>query len=129
MTGVGTTKRRPMTPARRLRIFEEHHGICCLCNMKIDGVRDPWIVEHLICLGLGGADEDKNCAPAHETCRREKDKIDVAMVAKAKRNKQRHLGIKPETQKIRSAPFPKSTKPRHERNQLPPRRMYEERDV
>jgi len=94
MTDVGTTKRRSMTPARRLRIFEEHKGVCVLCLNKIDGVREPWTIEHLICLGLGGADEDTNCGPAHETGRRDKDKLDVKAIAKAKRNKQRHLGIR-----------------------------------
>lgn len=126
MTDVGTTKRRAMTPARRLRIFEAHKGICVLCNNRIDGVREPWIVEHLTCLGLGGADEDKNCGPAHETCRRDKDKLDVAAIAKAKRIKQRHVGIKAKTQPIRSAGFAKRQRPdRPKKPVLPPRPLYE----
>jgi len=95
MTDVGTTKRKSMTPARRLRIFEAHRGRCVLCGEKIDGVREKWIVEHVRALVLGGEDEDANCAPAHERCRRAKDKDDVKAAAKAKRIKQRHLGIKP----------------------------------
>lgn len=94
MTDVGTTVRKAMPPARRLRIWEAHEGVCILCKLKIDGVREAWTVEHIIALGLGGADEDSNCGPAHETCRRRKDKVDVPAIAKAKRNKQRHLGIK-----------------------------------
>lgn len=93
MTDVGTTKRGSMTPARRLRIWEAHKGICCLCGKKIDGVRDKWTVEHLRALGLGGEDTDANCAPAHEACRRGKDKVDVSAIAKAKRVKAKHLGI------------------------------------
>jgi hypothetical protein len=50
-------------------------------------------VEHLRALGLGGEDDDANCAPAHETCRRGKDKLDVSAIAKAKRVKAKHLGI------------------------------------
>ena len=91
---VGTTKRKAMSPSRRLRIFEAHKGLCCHCGGKIDGVREKWIVEHLRALGLGGEDEDGNCAPAHEDCRRIKDKDDVSRIAKAKRVKAKHMGIK-----------------------------------
>lgn len=129
MTDVGTTKRRPMTPTRRLKIWEEHKGICVLCDTQIDGVRDQWTIEHLVCLGLGGADEDKNCGPAHETCRREKDKIDVAAIARAKRVKQKHIGIKATKQPIRSAGFPKAERePKRLNKQLPPRRALYARD-
>ena len=94
MTDVGTTPRKPMSQMRRLRIWEVHKGVCILCGLKIDGVREDWIVEHIRALVLGGADSDDNCAPAHETCRRVKDKADVRSAAKAKRMKARHLGIK-----------------------------------
>lgn len=93
-TDVGTTPRKPMSQMRRLRIWEAHKGVCILCNRKIDGVRDEWIVEHVRALVLGGADSDENCAPAHESCRRVKDKVDVASGAKAKRMKAKHLRIK-----------------------------------
>jgi 5-methylcytosine-specific restriction protein A len=94
VTDVPTTPRKAMSPMRRLRIWEAHKGICCLCHLKIDGVRQKWTVEHVLALGLGGADDDANCAPAHEDCRRKKDKIDVPAIAKAKRMKARHLGIR-----------------------------------
>ncbi len=104
MTDVGTTPRRTMGQMRRLRIWEAHGGICILCARKIDGVREPWIVEHRIALVLGGADDDANCGPAHEDCRREKDKTDVAAGAKAKRIKARHIGIR------KASTFPKLPK-------------------
>lgn len=94
MTDVGTTPRRPMSPMRRLRIWEAHQGVCILCETKIDGVREKWIVEHKRALVLGGADDDANCGPAHETCRRVKDKADVADGARAKRRKAKALGIR-----------------------------------
>lgn len=93
MTDVGTTKRGSMSPMRRLRIFEAHKGLCVLCGGRIDGVREKWTVEHLRALGLGGKDDDDNCGPAHEDCRRQKDKVDVKAIAKAKRVKAKHLGI------------------------------------
>lgn len=101
MSDVHTTPRRAMSQTRRLRIWEAAKGICILCGLKIDGVREAWIVEHKIALGLGGADDDANCGPAHEDCRRAKDKIDVPMIAKAKRMKARHIGIK------KTSSFPK----------------------
>lgn len=94
MTDVPTTKRRSMGIMRRLRIWEAHNGVCILCGLKIDGVREKWIIEHKRALVLGGEDTDANCGPAHESCRRVKDKADLASGAKAKRMKARHLGIK-----------------------------------
>lgn len=91
---VPTTPRRAMGRMRRLRIFEAGKGVCILCRRKIDGVREAWTVEHKRALGLGGEDTDENCGPAHESCRREKDKQDVKDITKAKRRKARHLGIR-----------------------------------
>lgn len=94
MSDVPTTPRKAMGQMRRLRIWERAGGVCILCARKIDGAREKWIVEHVRALVLGGSDDDDNCRPAHEVCRRIKDKVDVAMGAKAKRMKARHLGIK-----------------------------------
>jgi 5-methylcytosine-specific restriction endonuclease McrA len=96
MTDVTSTPRGSMSPMRQLRIWEREKGICCLCGEKIDGTRRKnWIIEHKIPLGLGGSDTDDNCAPAHEGCRRVKDKTDVKAIAKAKRCKAKiGLGIR-----------------------------------
>lgn len=93
MTDVGTTPRGSMSQMRRLRIFEAGRGICILCEQRIRA-GDTWTVEHIRALALGGEDADSNCGPAHEQCRRIKDKADVASIAKAKRMKARHFGIK-----------------------------------
>lgn len=127
MTDVGTTKRRSMTPTRRLRLFEAHKGICCLCHETIDGVREKWTIEHLRALGLGGEDADENCAPAHEDCRRIKDKDDVERIAKAKRVKQRHIGVQTAPkQKIPGRGFPVSQKSAARQTKIPlaPRPLY-----
>lgn len=94
---VGTTKRKNMTPRMRLKVWEDHKGICKLCGGKIDGVRERWIVEHIIPLALGGEDAESNMAPAHEGCALAKTfgkSGDIAKAAKAKRAKSKHLGIK-----------------------------------
>lgn len=93
MSDVPTTPRRAMSPMRRLRIFEDGRGICILCERRIKA-GDTWTVEHRIALGLGGEDADGNCGPAHEICRRLKDKADVTSIAKAKRMKAKHFSIK-----------------------------------
>ena len=100
-----TTPRGSMSPTRRLKIFERHFGRCCLCESKIKA-GDTWTIEHIRALALGGADEDSNCAPAHEACRRLKDKKDMASIAKSKRMKARHYGIR----KLPSMPGSRNTK-------------------
>jgi hypothetical protein len=63
-----------------------------LFGRLIDGVRDPWIAEHLRALELGGADEFHNMGPAHADCAGLKTRRDHALAAKAKRQKIRHIG-------------------------------------
>ncbi|RMD90729.1 MAG: HNH endonuclease [Alphaproteobacteria bacterium] len=84
--------RRSMSRTRRLRIFEAASGICHICGQRIDGTREPWEVEHIVPIQLGGEDEDANCAPAHVACHRAKTREDVARIAKAKRVRAKHLG-------------------------------------
>lgn len=87
---ISPTPRRAMSKKRRQHIFSDHctgHNIapCCLCGRPIHRHNDQWTVEHIRALGLLGEDVNSNCAPAHEACRREKDKADLALIAKAKR--------------------------------------------
>lgn len=94
---VGTTKRKRLTPRQRLSVWERHKGICGLCHRPINGVREKWIVEHMIALELGGADDESNMAPVHKACADEKTggkSGDHAKAAHAKRAKRRHIGIK-----------------------------------
>lgn len=92
---LSTTPRRSMSPTRRLRIWERDGGVCCICSLKIDGVREKWGIEHKRPLALGGPDTDENCGPAHERCMATKTKADNASWTKAKRAKAKHIGIKP----------------------------------
>ncbi|TXM96970.1 HNH endonuclease [Methylobacterium sp. WL64] len=89
---VGTTKRRSLSGRRRLEVWEKTAGTCILCDRRIDGVRERWIVEHIRALELGGMDDIDNMGPAHEACGREKTRDDHARTAEAKRQKIRHLG-------------------------------------
>ncbi|QEE39023.1 MULTISPECIES: HNH endonuclease [unclassified Methylobacterium] len=89
---VGTTKRRSLSGRRRLEVWEKTGGTCILCDRRIDGVRERWIVENIRALELGGMDDIDNMGPAHEACGRKKTLDDHARAAEAKRQKIRHLG-------------------------------------
>lgn len=104
---VGTTKRKPLTPTGRLKLYEKHKGICALCSLKIMPGED-WIDEHLRALGLGGTNDADNRAPVHVKCAEAKTRgEDMPRINKAKRQKKAALGIKPVKSKlIQSAPFP-----------------------
>ncbi len=108
ITDVTTTPRKSLTPTQRLKLFEKHKGICCLCGNKICA-GEPWIDEHKRALGLAGSNDPENRAPAHVKCAELKTygkDGDLARIAKAKRQKMKHLGIrKPNRPKIRSRGF------------------------
>jgi 5-methylcytosine-specific restriction endonuclease McrA len=94
VTDLGTNARQRLTASRKLRIWERNRGICCLCGQTIDGVREEWFIEHKRALELGGTNDDENLGPAHRVCKPEKDADDHRRAAKAKRVKQRFLGIR-----------------------------------
>ena len=62
---IGTGKRGRMTPARALKAWERHKGVCVNCHQRIDGARDDWFIEHILALDNGGTDDDANTGPAH----------------------------------------------------------------
>ena len=85
-------RRHKLTTRQRLAIWEKAKGICVLCNRRIDGLRERWIIEHIRALEIGGLDEPANMGPAHETCERRKTQDDHRRTAKAKRQKIHRLG-------------------------------------
>lgn len=92
---VGTTARKGSSPTKKLTMHERQKGICPLCNREmLPG--EKLIDEHLRALGLGGSNDDNNRALVHATCAYAKTygkDGDLAKIAKAKRQKMRHLGI------------------------------------
>jgi 5-methylcytosine-specific restriction enzyme A len=93
---VGTTKRKALTPTQRLKLFESWHGCCCICERKIQA-GEAWIDEHIRPLAMGGTNELDNRGPAHKACADAKTfgkDGDLSLIARAKRQKMRHLGIK-----------------------------------
>ena len=124
---VGTTKRKPLTPTQRLKLFEDHKGICALCGLKIRP-GEKFIDEHLRALGLGGGNDLENRAPVHVACAAAKtQQEDIPRIAKAKRAKMAALGIRRDMPKIQSRGFVKYEKPgRVEKPKLPPRKIFED---
>lgn len=117
---VGTTKRKPLTPTERLKMFEEHKGVCKICTRKITP-GEKWIDEHGRSLGLGGSNDNSNRYPVHVACAAAKTHDeDMPRINKAKRQKKAALGIKKEpATPLRSrndlAGRPKPEKPKKER--------------
>lgn len=129
MNDVGTTPRKPLTPTQRLKLFEQHKGICALCGGEIRPGA-AWIDEHLRALGLGGTNDLENRAPVHVACAKAKTNgEDLPRIAKARRQKMSALGIKRQSgPKLQSAGFAKADKPRAIDKSafppLPPRSLY-----
>lgn len=114
-----------LTPTQRLKLFEQHKGVCAVCGQYIQAGH-RWIVEHLTPLALGGTNDLTNLAPVHERCAAEKTKDDMKRVVKAKRQKMAHLGIKPQKgPRIVSRGFPKREKARRfAKKPLPPKDLF-----
>lgn len=85
------TERRPMSPTRKLKVFENFGGRCHICERRIRA-GEPWDAEHVVPLALGGADDDSNLRPAHKACHGDKTRTDAASWSKAKRVRAKHVG-------------------------------------
>lgn len=85
---------RRMSATRRAKIFAAHDGVCHICEQKIDGVKEPWDVEHVIPLAISADDTDDNLRPAHRKCHKAKTKQDAADIAKCKRVARKHIGAR-----------------------------------
>lgn len=127
---VGTTARKALTPTQRLKMFEAHKGMCVLCGIKIQA-GEPWIDEHLVPLSQGGSNDLSNRGPAHKPCADAKTHGkagDLAVAAKAKRQKMRHLGIAKAKRPLEGRGFDKAPPQRRASTPLtkplPPRRSF-----
>jgi len=88
-----STKRQPLTPAKRERVFLQNGGVCHLCERKIRA-GEPWDVSHDRPLALLGEDGGDNLKVAHRTCHQVHTATeDAPRIAKARRQSIKHLGI------------------------------------
>lgn len=88
-----TTRRRFSARALRNRLAEFADSCAC-CGMPITPASGlDW--DHRVPLELGGEDEIDNLQPLCRRCHVSKTAEDVGRIAKARRVRDRHLGIKP----------------------------------
>lgn len=93
--------RRRFTDKDRARIFANNRGVCHLCNVKIDGVREAWEIEHVIAWELTRDDSDENLRPAHIDCHRQKTHgQDRPAINEAKRREAKHTGVSRPSSKL-----------------------------
>lgn len=107
---IGATDDQRAPPRVRERIFTRDNT-CHLCNCEIQ-TGQKWDLDHVVALINGGENREKNLRPAHRKCHVEKTAIDLAEKAKVAVIRKKHLGITRPKQTIKSAPFPKSEKPK-----------------
>lgn len=63
---IQLVKRRRLTKAQRLQVYEKYGGKCAYCGSHIR--LDEMQVDHIKPLALGGADDISNLAPACRMC-------------------------------------------------------------
>lgn len=92
------TPRKAMTKTRRERVLARFNGKCASPGCS---VVDSLQIDHTLALELGGDDEDHNLRPLCTYHHKLKTKLDVAMIAKSRRNRKREAG---ETRAKRAIP-------------------------
>ncbi|MGQ3080643.1 MULTISPECIES: HNH endonuclease [Rhizobium/Agrobacterium group] len=107
---IGATDDQRAPPRVRERIFTRD-STCHLCKCEIQ-TGQKWDLDHVTALINGGENRESNLKPAHRKCHVEKTALDVAEKAKVAAIRKKHLGITRPKQTIKSAPFPKSGKPK-----------------
>jgi 5-methylcytosine-specific restriction protein A len=91
---------RPTLSAKeRRRLFVLHGGLCHVCRLSVDPVKDRWDIEHVIPRAMfrdpREADTDGNMKPCHyNPCHVQKTKADIGRISKAKRTQNKHEGMK-----------------------------------
>lgn len=95
----------------KLRIWNRAKGFCEICTRKILA-GEPKHFDHIKPLADGGRHAEKNLQIACVACHTEKTAGEATERAKVKAVAKSVLGLKRPKQKIPSAPFPKSDKPK-----------------
>lgn len=120
---IGQTDDTRAPPRVRARIFDRDNR-CHLCGQPIQ-IGQKWDMDHVKALINGGENRETNLRPSHRKCHVEKTAKDVAEKAKVAAVRKKHLGIAAPKQAIRSAGFPKRSKPdRPSKPALPPSQLY-----
>ena len=98
---------RKMTPARRKRLLEAAGGVCARLGCEVtEGLE----LDHIIPLELSGDDSDAAFEPLCPAHHKAKTRLDVKMIAKARRIRKRLSGEKKPKGLIKSRGFQKGSK-------------------
>jgi 5-methylcytosine-specific restriction enzyme A len=81
-------------PHVRARIYLRHKGICHISKRPIR-TGEPWELEHIKPLSMGGEHRELNLAPALVAPHREKTAQEAGVRAKADRIRLKHIGAYP----------------------------------
>ena len=127
---VGRTPDAKVPPHVRLRIFRNADGVCHISRRKI-AAGEPWELEHVVPLSMGGEHREGNLRPALGDPHKEKSAEEAVRRAKADAIAKRHLGANAAPSHLLQsrdfAPSPKSIarKAREPKTQLPPKALFE----
>lgn len=105
---IGATPDTPVPRTVKARVFERYDGHCYLSGAKIK-VGDPWEVEHILAIALGGQNRESNLAPALVQPHKVKTAADRGRIAKADRVRSKHIGTWPKSKRpLKSRGFARS---------------------
>lgn len=101
---IGRTPDSKVPPHVRLRIFRAADRICHISGLRIEAT-DPWDLEHVIPLSMGGEHREGNLRPALRDKHKEKSAREAGERAKADAAAKRHIGAVRPKATIKSPPF------------------------
>ena len=90
---VGETDDAAIPSSVRLRIVERQRDRCSICTRKFDSRLRPEF-DHEVPLALGGKHGERNLRAICGECHKTKTKADANAIGRARRIKQKTLGIK-----------------------------------
>ena len=120
---IGKTPDAKIPPRVRLRVFENHGGMCHLSKRKI-AAGEPWDCDHVVALTNGGENREGNLAPALRVAHKVKTADDLFEKSMIARKKSKHLGLKEKGKGFGYVKAPGKATSTSTKLQLPHRPLY-----
>lgn len=89
---IGRTPDSKVPDRVRNRVFDRHDGVCHITGRKI-APGEPWELEHVKAIILGGENRESNLAPALKEPHKRKTAMEMSVKAKIERIAKKHRGI------------------------------------
>lgn len=90
---VGKTDNSRIPGRVRVRVFQRQDGCCAECGRKMAVAGEPFEVDHVTALILGGENRETNLRALCGPCHRAKTAGDVAQKSVEARKRAKHLGV------------------------------------